>query len=675
MLVASILALLISSCSDPTPPVRVDTVTIAAPRTVLLLGPGGGESLQLTATPRDGRGEPIADRTVLWSTSGTGIVSVSATGVVTAVGLGTIGVRAQVDAVTTTISVTVVPVPVASLDLPDTAITLRRTPSLVERVQVVPTLRDSTGAVLGQRPVTWISRVPSVVSVDPEGFLTPLSAGSSAVVASLDGVRDSVIVNVTVQTQLPSGLDLRILDVRWTQGSQNAEGTIPMLTGGRAAVVNVMTSSPTQLAVADEYVLRLYTVDGELASSDTLRVPVIAGAGTDQAPTAQFLVPSHRLQPGMRWEVVRDPRGLIRDDNAENDRYPAGTHEPLNLYTQPVLRLRFVPIVLTSHGNATGNVNAANLNEYLRVVRQFGPIGEIEATIAPPFASSASFGVAPTGGGGAFWIAVIQQLDAARVASASDADAYWVAIVAPPAGFNFTSFGGMAFIPFDGTSSGPGTRTLSLVNAGWFGRESQSRELVMHELGHTLGRFHAPCGGAGGPDPDFPNAGGRVGDGGHDTWSFETGATPTALAVEPSLGDIMGYCSPTWISSHNYLRMLTFRGRATVALQAPPTRTRAILVQANVEGSTVRIEGARVITGAPSTSDPSGPWLIEGHAADGTLLFQHRTQLGRWDHLEDVRPLSALIALSVTAESTLHTITIRGPSGELTRRAYDAHAP
>ncbi len=669
------LSALSAACSDPSPRARVASVAITAPKTVLLLGPGGGESVQLAALARDGRGEDLAGRTVAWSLAGTGIVSISPTGLVTAVGLGSIEVRAEIDKISASQTFTVIPVPVATVDLPNAPVSLVRSPLQVDRVQLVPTLRDSTGAVLAPRPLVWTSRMPAVVSVDGEGYVTPLAAGTATVVASLDGRSDSIQVTASVETRLPGSADLAITQVRWTQGAQNSGGTIPMLRGGRAAVVNVVVQSPLDLAVPAEFVLRLFTSSGALAWTDTLRVPITAGTSTDAMPTAQFLVPASRLLPGTRWEVVRDPRGLVQDANTANDRFPLGSNGPLPLITPPLLKLRFVPITLTAHGNATGNVSAANIGEYLRLVRQFGPVGDIEATIAPPFSTATSFGVAPTGGSGTFWTSLIQQLDVARIASPTDADAYWVAVVAPPAGFNSVTFGGWAFIPTNGASFGPGTRTLSLVNVGWFSRESQSRELVLHELGHTFGRMHAPCGGASGSDPSFPNAGGTVGGGAHDTWSFESGAETRALPIESSRGDIMGYCSPTWISAYNYAAITAFRGSVDAALELAPTRARVVVVQANVTDSEIALERPRVIVGIPSEAEPSGSWTIEGYDNKGTLLFQHRAREGRWDHTDAIRPLSAAIPINAETAATLTTITVLGPLGQRTSTALRVVEP
>ncbi len=110
-------------------------------------------------------------------------------------------------------------------------------------------------------------------------------------------------------------------------------------------------------------------------------------------------------------------------------------------------------------------------------------------------------------------------------------------------------------------------------------------------------------------------------------------------------------------------------------LRLAPTRTRVVLVQANVSESAVQLERSRLLIGTPSSPEADGAWVIEGHDADGTLLFQHRTHEGRFDHVVDVRPLSAAIPLTPSAEAALATITIRGPLGQRATRAFNVREP
>jgi hypothetical protein len=72
-----------------------------------------------------------------------------------------------------------------------------------------------------------------------------------------------------------------------------------------------------------------------------------------------------------------------------------------------------------------------------------------------------------------------------------------------------------------------------------------SVDSTSHEIGHNHGRNHAPNCGAGGADPGYPHANGGLGV---DGISLSEGVFyPRQMRF-----DIMGYCSPTWISDYTW---------------------------------------------------------------------------------------------------------------------------
>ena len=70
-------------------------------------------------------------------------------------------------------------------------------------------------------------------------------------------------------------------------------------------------------------------------------------------------------------------------------------------------------------------------------------------------------------------------------------------------------------------------------------------ETALHEIGHTHGRYHAPCGGPDGVDPYYPYSGGKIGSWGYDLVANKL-YSPTAYV------DMMTYCSPTWLSDYTF---------------------------------------------------------------------------------------------------------------------------
>jgi hypothetical protein len=658
------LALVASACAKDAGPPGVASVTVVASSANLLVGPGGGQTTQLTATVLDTRGDPVEDAEIAWSTTTPLIIAVSPTGVVTAVRAGAGVARATVGSKVGDLTITVANVPVKTITLTPGPLAFALTPLGSTPQLLTATVRDSTSAPLTGRTVTWASTDAAIVSVSASGLVSAVGGGSAYVRASSEGIADSVVVDVDETDELPAGFDIGITDVQWTQGSQNASGTIPIIQGGRAAVVNVARTASHEVPLAVPFILELLTAADVVYYADTTGFTLSQGAASVVTTNVQFLVGAEHLDAGMRWRVRRDVSALA-DGTPANDVFPAGgASVALDLVSVPVLKLRFVPIVLTAHGNATGNVTPSSVEAYLSVVRALVPHGAIESSVGPPFNSSLSFGAPPTGGGPTFWTSLLPQLDAARVAHPTHSDAHWVGIVAVPSGYNFVTNGGWGYIPANGASTAPGTRTSLVVSYPWFGYEPQSRNLVAHELGHNLGRFHAPCGGAGNPDATYPVAGGRVGVGGHDTYSWQTGVQNRALPVDEDAGDLMGYCVPIWTSTYTYHGMLTFRGTsapaARIATHRPHDRVPGLLVQGHLRDGSLTVEHARTLTAVPS-DEANGEWTAIARDAAGTVLGSRRFTLGRYDHSETIRPFAVTIPMGAELASRVTTIDVVGP--------------
>jgi len=153
-----------------------------------------GTTTQLSATPRDARGNALAGRAVVWSSSSDAIASVSANGLVSAASPGTAQIRATSEGVTGEATVTVTPVPVATV-----------TVSLAESFIVVgattpatATLKDAHGNVLVGRTIVWSSANLAVASVAQTGLVIGVSAGGPVTItATSEGISGGAQVTVT----------------------------------------------------------------------------------------------------------------------------------------------------------------------------------------------------------------------------------------------------------------------------------------------------------------------------------------------------------------------------------------------------------------------------------------------------------------------------------------------
>lgn len=152
-----------------------------------------GQTRQLTATVTDDAGNVLTGRPITFTTDKPGIATVSSSGVVTGVAIGTARITATSEGKTGTADVTVTAVPVATVEVspPRSDLTVGQT------VTLAVTAKDARGNVLSGRPVAWVSGGPSVATVSNTGVVTAVGLGSAVIFATVEGRSGSATVNVT----------------------------------------------------------------------------------------------------------------------------------------------------------------------------------------------------------------------------------------------------------------------------------------------------------------------------------------------------------------------------------------------------------------------------------------------------------------------------------------------
>jgi uncharacterized protein YjdB len=175
----------VSIVVSPVPVSRValsrDTATLAATTT-----------LQLTATPLDSAGHALADRTVTWSSSDTTVAKVSASGLVTAIAVGTANIVATSEGKTGQTRITVTPAAVASIDVTPGS------PTVSEgfTVQLTAVARDALGRVLTGRALAWSSSNIAAATVDANGLVRGVAPGIANIIVTSGNVFGGASVRV-----------------------------------------------------------------------------------------------------------------------------------------------------------------------------------------------------------------------------------------------------------------------------------------------------------------------------------------------------------------------------------------------------------------------------------------------------------------------------------------------
>jgi uncharacterized protein YjdB len=169
-------------------PAQVPIANITLSQTTA--GVAVGQTLQLTATPRDAGGNTLTGRTIAWSSSNSNIVTVTQTGLVVGVASGQATVTAAAEGKTATATITVTNTPVASVAVTPNGAVLQPAATL----QLSALTKDQGGSVLSGRTVTWSTSNAGIASVTTNGLVTAVGAGTATITATSEGVSGTALI-------------------------------------------------------------------------------------------------------------------------------------------------------------------------------------------------------------------------------------------------------------------------------------------------------------------------------------------------------------------------------------------------------------------------------------------------------------------------------------------------
>jgi hypothetical protein len=230
--------------------------------------------------------------------------------------------------------------------------------------------------------------------------------------------------------------------------------------------------------------------------------------------TFRATVPAHWVVAGLEVRLLADPSNQVDENNEADNRLTltpavgAGTVFPLTLV--PVLQ----------PGQTTPPTLPAT-----DLLRDMLPVQEVQAATRPPFSYGATVGNASSD-----WSNLLSALRSLRTSDGSSRYYYGVVRVGYSSGI-----AGIGYVGFP-------------VSAGWDFSSSAAR-IMVHEIGHNLGRGHAPCNVTG--EPGYPYPGGSIG-----TWGYNVASG--VLFNPAQYKDVMSYCNPQWISDYSYAGMQGF---------------------------------------------------------------------------------------------------------------------
>ncbi len=448
----------------------------------------------------------------------------------------------------------------------------------------------ASGTLSGLVPGTYAITAASVTA----SGVTYSAAQPSQSVEVPAGGTATVQVTYAMGASGGTSLDFRIDGLYLTQATQRYDGSVPLVAGRDAYLRGFVVANQ---ANTERPSLRVRLYNGATLVQ-TYQIPA-SGSGVPTAANQSslasswnVLIPGSLIQPGLKVLADVDPNGTIAETDRDNNQFPvSGTPQTVDVRTLPTFQVRLVPVLQQTNG-LSGNVTSANLESFLGDLKQMLPVSTYNADLHTVYTTTAP--ALQSGNGNSAWNTILSELLALRTADASTQYYYGVVKASYTSGV-----AGMGFV-------GGTARTA----VGWDYLPSGSN-VMAHEIGHTMGRQHAPCGAVGGPDPAYPYAGGTIG-----VWGLQVNGL---VLKAPTTADLMGYCQPTWISDYNWSAMVEYRQSGPSAVVGAGAGE-GLLVWGRIGAGGIVLEPGFVVPLESGAAPAPGSDQLELLAADGSVL-------------------------------------------------------
>ncbi len=416
------------------------------------------------------------------------------------------------------------------------------------------------------------------------------------------------------------------------QAVQSRAFPVPLV-AGKPALLRVFPTAERAAGVNVPAVRARFFVDGRETHMEYVRggsgaIPARVDEGS-LATSVSAEIPGSVVRPGLEMVVEIDPDGTLDPALGIAQRIPATGRLSVDVRALPPLDLTVVPFLWAQAPDSSildavrGMAADPEGHALLADARALLPVGALELTAHEPVLSSSNDARR-----------LLEQTEAIRVLEGGRG--HYLGTMAGPV----TGPSGRAFVP--------GRAGFSIPRSG----------TIAHELGHNLGLRHAPCGGAGDPDPSFPHPDGSAGAWGYDFARAEL--------VRPTTPDLMSYCGPPdGISDYHFanaLRYRLFEARAAAVPAAAPERSLLLWGGADADGAPF-LNPVFVVEAPPALPDSAGAYTLTGRTAGGTELFSLRFAMPRAADGDGGSGFAFVLPAEPDWAGQLAGITLAGPGG------------
>lgn len=370
-------------------------------------------------------------------------------------------------------------------------------------------------------------------------------SGATGGSAGVGGVAGTEAGTMAPATNLAAGVrisDISIYQAVKVQLSDVGEPVIarnaPVIIGKegllRVSVEPLDGFTPRELLVE----LTLASSEGPAASQMATKMISSASTVSSLESTINFDIPAEHITGDLKYAVaLREVSGASAGTADPAARFPMTDGELIDLGARDAgpLRVMVVPYRYQGDGSARLPVmDDAQLALFERYLHSYYPASQIELSVHEPVDYDQPVG--PNTG----WEQWLDFHCSVRTNDDPDPKVLYYGVMSMRESQQAYGGGIYGISPVPNPAANYGRCS---VGVGFQGDAAAST--MAHELGHSLGLPHAPCGVDGGP---FPYENASIG-----VWGYSLGAQELRDPAEYS--DMMSYCDPSFISDYNFEKL------------------------------------------------------------------------------------------------------------------------
>jgi len=443
-----------------------------------------------------------------------------------------------------------------------------------------------------------------------------------------------LVTPTPTQAPIPIALDLQVDAIEVTQAiqckgnSKCADNAVPMIAGKATFARVYVKVTGSSAAVANVSAEVIAKVGGKQLTAMQINSTITAKLSPDRAQfddTLNFYLCG--VSSSGTLEVEVNPFGTIPESNYSNNKKTVN----LNFVTTPSLRIVPIWIYYTAGGQKeiVDWSMPGYLNGYLNKVL---PVGDIQWYLLSNPVLTWNQAIGPDK---ASWDTLLAKIADLRNKNTSmPSDAHWYGMI--PFKMPTGSISGIGYQPGYAAAGRVPVQHENLEDAA---------DNMAHELGHNLGREHAPCGLDPGEktDASYPYSNAIIGDYGWDM-NFAAGGKvasyPDGFVVPKTSYDLMSYCQDEWVSEYTYRGILAYRGSTAAAAgnaddTAPGTQSGSpqaasaeprpyLFASGSISGEVASLAPCTILDRPAGSNDApgEGPFQLRLTAGNGSTLFE-----------------------------------------------------